>query len=112
MAGIFVFGYSMAVVLNVASGDVERFRGSLQDSMEWLDVVFFLLYTLLIGLVVGAIGSTTGLQVRQSATEVPQAATRAAVKSLSAVFAGSAILSVIFYQKLLMIPVQQFLGVN
>jgi phospholipid/cholesterol/gamma-HCH transport system permease protein len=67
------------------------------------DAVFFVTKTLLIGLMVGVICVTTGLQARHSPTEIPVVASQSGVRALSAVFLMSALLPVIFYNKLLLI---------
>ena len=68
---------------------------------QWDDAVFFLCKTLLAGLIIGAICVRSGLRATHSATQIPIAATRAGVASLSAALIISGVLSVVSYEKVL-----------
>lgn len=104
VATIFASGYLMAFLLNVAGGPGPFFsRMSELATLE--DGVFFTAKTLVVGLFVGAICTTEGLRVQRSTTETPVVASRSGVFALTAVFVTSALLSLIFYQRVLLIPV-------
>lgn len=102
-----IFGFAIAYVLGFVSFGPDRLLTNISGILEPEDAVFFVAKTLLLGLMLGSICVNSGLAVRRAATEIPIAATRAAVHGLTALFVLSAILSVIVYGRLLLIPLNQ-----
>jgi len=89
-------GYMVGFALGVAP-DPARFIDSVSAAMSIGVVVNMGLKTVLSGLLIGTICCIEGLSVKGSVTEVPQAATRAVVRSIAAVLLVSAIVSVLSY---------------
>lgn len=90
-------GYLMGLVLEVTKGDYQQFISSVTGAIAPKDVGNFLAKTIIPGLTTGVICCIEGLEIRGSITEVPQAATKAVVKSIAAVLVVSAIVSILTY---------------
>jgi len=90
-------GYFVSLAMDVTKGDYSQFTGNVLGAISKRDVANFLAKTLVPGLVSGVICCVTGLEVHGSVTEVPQAATRGVVKSISAVLVVSAVVSILTY---------------
>lgn len=105
VATTFVSGYVVGMLMGVMSRGPAAFFDQLFAAAGREDLYFFLPKTLLVGLVVGTICAVEGLSVRRAATEVPQAASRSATRSLTAVFAVSAVLSLLLYGRILIFEV-------
>jgi phospholipid/cholesterol/gamma-HCH transport system permease protein len=73
---------------------LERMLGVLQP----VDVLNLLAKTLVPGLLTGTICVTEGLSAGESVTEVPQAAARGVIQSVTALFLASALVSVLTYR--------------
>ena len=93
----FVSGYLCGVLAGVGAGDPMVFLDSVLKGLQPADILNLLFKTLISGLVTGMICVMEGLSVKPAVTEVPQAATRAVVASIGALFVVSAIISVITY---------------
>ncbi len=93
----FISGYLSGLLLGANTGDPGLFAASVFKAVKPADVFNLLAKTLIPGLVTGAICSTEGLSVSTAVTEVPQAATRAVVRSAAALFIVSAVISLITY---------------
>jgi phospholipid/cholesterol/gamma-HCH transport system permease protein len=93
----FLSGYLFGMLLGVARGESQQFLGSVAGAISIRDVANFLAKTIIPGFTTGTICCIEGLNVRGAVTEVPQAATRAVVKSIAAVLVVSAIVSVLTY---------------
>ncbi|MBI3985331.1 MAG: ABC transporter permease [Lentisphaerae bacterium] len=92
----FVSGYLSGFLMG--SGDAPfLFANSVLIGLHSKDVYNLLTKTLLTGLLTGTICVIEGLSVGGSITEVPQAATRAVVRSIKALFLISAVVSVLTY---------------
>ncbi len=72
-------------------------RRTAWSDLEYLCSVNLLAKTLIPGLLTAGICLLEGLSVQVAITEVPQAATRAVVRSMAALFLVSAIVSVLTY---------------
>ena len=95
--GSFVSGYIFGFFLQVGSGTPARFMDSVFQAMTPGTVASLAAKTLIPGLLTGTICCLEGLSVLGAATEVPQAATRAVVKSMIALLLVSAVASVLTY---------------
>jgi phospholipid/cholesterol/gamma-HCH transport system permease protein len=93
----FISGYLSGLLLGANTGDPGLFASSVFKAVKPADVFNLLAKTLIPGLVTGAICSMEGLGVSTAVTEVPQAATRAVVRSAAALFVVSAVISLITY---------------
>ncbi|MBE9527899.1 MAG: ABC transporter permease [Proteobacteria bacterium] len=76
------------------------YMSSILGSMGLLEVVVSVLKSLLFGLVIGAICTSSGLTVGSSITEVPQATTKAVIGSLAAIFVIDALITTVFFIRL------------
>jgi len=92
-----VSGYLSGVVFGVNPGQFRLFVDSVFKAVTPADVVNLLVKTFVPGAVTGAICCMEGLSVSHSITEVPQVTTRAVVRSVSALFIISAIVSILTY---------------
>jgi len=93
----FISGYISGVLFGVLAGHQEQFVPSLFKAVGRTDIFNVLIKTLLPGAVTGVICCSEGLSVSAAVTEVPQAATRAVVRSVAALCAISAAVSVMTY---------------
>jgi len=93
----FVSGYVSGVLLGANTGAPRIFFDSTLNAIRPVDVTNLLVKTLLPGLLTGVICCSEGLDVRGAVTEVPQAATRALVRSVGALFVTSALVSIFTY---------------
>jgi len=90
-------GYVGGQLLRPGTSDPLVFLESLLKAVSRADIYNFLAKTLATGLLTGAICTVEGLSIEGSVTEVPQAATRAVVRSIAALFIVSAIVSLLTY---------------
>ncbi len=93
----FLSGYASALLMGAKAGDPTLFMRSVFDALTPADVVNLLVKAFVPGLLTGAICCSEGLSVGGAATEVPQAATRAVVRSTGYLFVTSALVSVATY---------------
>lgn len=96
-------GILAALLLGVLSTGPGPLLETIAREINREDALFFVTKTLLIGLMVGVICVTTGFQVRNSPTEIPVVASQSGVRAMTAMFVMSALLPLIFYNKLLLI---------
>jgi phospholipid/cholesterol/gamma-HCH transport system permease protein len=97
IVGAFVSGYVFGFIIDVTPGDPARFAFSLLRAVTPGTVISLLVKTVLPGMVSATICCIEGLGVKEALTEVPQAATRAVVRSLAATILISAIVSILSY---------------
>jgi phospholipid/cholesterol/gamma-HCH transport system permease protein len=90
-------GYFFAAAIGMLHASPAKFLANVFAAVTPRDVVAFLVKGLLPGAVTGAICCVEGLGVRGSVNEVPQAATRAVVRSLGGVLIVSVLTSVLSY---------------
>ena len=90
-------GYLFGSLFGIAPGDPALFADSVARAVAPADVPRFIAMTLLPGLIVGTICCTEGLEAEGSVTEVPQAATRAVVRSIAAMVLVSCVVSILAY---------------
>jgi phospholipid/cholesterol/gamma-HCH transport system permease protein len=96
----FASGYFCGILTGVGVQDPRLFIDSILKDVHLTDVFNLLAKTLIGGVMTSVICILEGLSVQRAITEVPQAATRAVVRSIAALFIVSAIVSIISYIKL------------
>lgn len=69
------------------------------------DFLFFVPKTIVAGMFVGAICCNDGLSVRGTLADVPRIASRSGIRAMTAVFAVSAILSILIYGRILVFEI-------
>ncbi len=93
----FCSGYISGTLFGANPGRPLLFVESIFGALQQADVLNLLIKTLLCGAMTGAICCAEGLSVGTASTEVPQAATRAVVRSTAALFIISALVSLATY---------------
>ena len=93
----FISGYLFGDLLSLSTGTPQRFFGEVLKALTPADVINVLAKTLIPGLLIGAITCTEGLRIKPLTTQVPQAVTRALVRSVAALFIISAVVSLLTY---------------
>ncbi len=93
----FMSGYLAGTLLGATAMPPGQFVNTVFGALTKADVWNLLIKTLVPGLLTGAICCTEGLSVGPAVTEVPQAATRGVVRSTTALFITSALVSLITY---------------
>lgn len=93
----FLSGFAMGLLMGAETGPPDQFVRSLFRALTPADVANLLVKSFVPGLLMGAICCTEGLGVGHAITEVPQAATRAVVRSTAALFVSSALVSLVTY---------------
>lgn len=88
-------GYLFSLLLDIRTLPRRPFAESIFLSMPPEDILLFGARTLLPGLVTGAICCTQGLSIEPVVTAVPQASTRAMVRSVSALFIVSVLITLL-----------------
>lgn len=92
-----VSGFLSGILLGANTGGPMMFLDSVFAALAPADVFNLLAKTLIPGLLMGTICSIQGLNIKGVSTEVPQAATRAVVKSIMAMFVTTALVSLLTY---------------
>jgi phospholipid/cholesterol/gamma-HCH transport system permease protein len=90
-------GFLFSLLTETGSRDAFVFLENVLRPVQVRDFTSLLVKTLLSGLLTGVICCIEGLTIRGVATEVPQAATRAVVRSITAILLVSALVSVLTY---------------
>jgi phospholipid/cholesterol/gamma-HCH transport system permease protein len=93
----FVSGFATASLIGAAQGGAGLFVEGVFKAITPADVLNVIAKTVIPGALTGSICCVEGLGIRGAATEVPQAAGRAVIKSVGVLFVSSAIVSVITY---------------
>ncbi|OGV44654.1 MAG: hypothetical protein A2X46_03590 [Lentisphaerae bacterium GWF2_57_35] len=94
----FISGYVFGLLAGIpSSAHPALFFNSVMRAIQPADVFNLLAKTWIPGLLTGTICCMEGLSVRTAVTEVPQAATRAVVQSITALFVFSALVSLLTY---------------
>lgn len=93
----FISGYLFGLLLGAGDGSPSLFLNSVVQGVTPSDVHNLLAKTWIPGLLTGAICCVEGLGVSEAVTQVPQAATRAVVRSITALFVVSALVSLLTY---------------
>jgi phospholipid/cholesterol/gamma-HCH transport system permease protein len=92
-----VTGFLFSLLLGVGSSDAIGFFESVMRPLHARDFIGLLAKTLLPGVLTGVICCVEGLTIGGVTTEVPQAATRAVVRAITALLFISALVSVLTY---------------
>ena len=98
---IIVTGYAIGSLVDAIRVTWNEFYGEISRNFEISDLVFFASKTLVAGGFAGTICCLEGVRAQGRLTDVPRVASRAGIRALTAIFAVSAILSVLFYDKFL-----------
>jgi len=93
----FFSGYLCGVLTHTQTGRPMLFVNSIFGALQQADVLNVLIKTLVCGAMTGVICCAEGLSVTTASTEVPQAATRAVVRSTATLFVISALVSLATY---------------
>ena len=96
-----VTGYAIGVIVDAVRTSWNDFYGQIANNFVAADLVFFVSKTLVAGGFAGTICCLEGVKSRGRMTDIPRIASRAGVRALTAVFFVSAILSILFYDKIL-----------
>ncbi len=92
-----IVGFLFGLMLESGSRDAIAFIESVLKPIRFSDGTSLLAKTILPGLVTGIICCVEGLSIKGLATEVPQAATRAVVRSIAALLVITAVVSLLVY---------------
>ena len=98
---MFTSGYLVGLAMNVVRVAPSDFLNEVARSVQLDDAWFFFPKTFVAGAFIGAICCHEGLSVKSTLTESPRVASRAGVRSLTAVFVISAVLSFLVYGRVL-----------
>jgi len=90
-------GYVFGSLFGIASGDIGLFANGVFMAIEPGDLPALAAKTVIPGIAMGVICCIEGLDAKHSVTEVPQAATKAVVRSIAAVVLISCVVSVVEY---------------
>jgi len=93
----FLSGYFSGLFLGGSPGDPRIFITSVFSAIRPADITNLLLKTLIPGFLTGTICALEGMGVTAAVTEVPQATTRAVVRSVTTLFLISALVSLFTY---------------
>ena len=104
-AAMSVTGYVAGRAVDVIRVPWSTFLGQILSQFNTLDLVFFLPKTVIAGGFAAAICCIDGLSVRGTITDVPRVSSRSGIHALTAVFAVSAILSIVIYGRILIFKV-------
>ena len=104
-AAMIVTGYVAGRAVDVIRVPWSTFLGQILSQFNTLDLVFFLPKTVIAGGFAAAICCIDGLSVRGTITDVPRVSSRSGIHALTAVFAVSAILSIVIYGRILIFKV-------
>lgn len=95
----FASGYGCGILIGVGVSDPLLFVDSILKDVHLPDVFSLLAKTLIPGMLTSVICILEGLSVQRAITEVPQAATRAVIRSIAMLFIVSVIISILSYVK-------------
>ncbi|WP_218933745.1 ABC transporter permease [Rubripirellula lacrimiformis] len=100
-----VTGYVIGWVMGAIRVSWTTFLDLIVSQFHSLDLLFFVPKTIIAGAFAGAICCIDGLNVRGTMTDVPRVSSRSGIRALTAVFAVSAVLSVLIYGRLLVFKI-------
>ncbi|MCP3903794.1 MAG: ABC transporter permease [Planctomycetes bacterium] len=93
----FCVGYVSGSLLGVSTGSAREFLDSVLSSIELRDALGVIVKMVVGGLITGTVCCVEGLSVGRDRTELPRAATRAVMRSITLLFIMSSLISVISY---------------
>jgi len=100
-----VTGYLISWSMGAVRISWSEFLDDILRQFNSLDLVFFFSKTIVAGAFAGAICCLDGVSVRGTMTDVPRVSSRSAIRALTAVFAVSAVLSILIYGRLLVFQI-------
>ncbi len=100
-----VTGYLIGWVADAIRDPWSTFLHMIIGQFSSLDLLFFVPKTIIAGGFAAAICCIDGLSVRGTMTDVPRVSSRSGIRALTAVFAVSAVLSVLIYGRLLVFKI-------
>ncbi|WP_146532121.1 ABC transporter permease [Rubripirellula reticaptiva] len=100
-----VTGYAIGWGMDAIRDSWSTFLDGIVSQFNSLDLLFFVPKTIIAGAFAGAICCIDGLNVRGTMTDVPRVSSRSGIRALTAVFAVSAVLSVLIYGRLLVFKI-------
>ncbi|TWU56708.1 putative phospholipid ABC transporter permease protein MlaE [Rubripirellula tenax] len=100
-----VTGYVIGWVMGVIHETWMTFLDGIISEFSSMDLLFFVPKTIIAGAFAGAICCIDGISVRGTMTDVPRVSSRSGIRALTAVFAVSAVLSVLIYGRLLVFKI-------
>ena len=100
-----VTGYVAGRAVDVIHVPWMTFLDQILSQFNSLDMVFFVPKTIIAGAFAAAICCIDGLSVRGTITDVPRISSRSGIHALTAVFAVSAVLSIVIYGRILIFKV-------
>lgn len=101
-----VTGYLVGWGMGTIRVSSDNFLDDILRQFEPRDLLFFVPKTIVAGAFAGAICCIDGLSIRGSSTDVPRVAARSGIRALTAVFAVSAVLSVLIYNRFLIFDIR------
>lgn len=104
-AMMIVTGFIVGQLMGVIRTPWSDFLGGAIRQFRSLDLIFFVPKTIVAGGFAGAICCLDGMSVRGTMTDVPRVSSRSSIRALTAVFAVSAVLSVLIYGRILVFKV-------
>lgn len=102
---IIVTGYFVGWLMGAIRIPWSVFLDDILRRFNSIDLLFFCSKTLIAGAFAGAICSLDGISISGTATDVPRVSGASAIRALTAVFAVSAILSIVIYGRLLVFKI-------
>ena len=100
-----VTGYVIGWAMDAIHVSWTTFLDGIVREFTSLDLLFFVPKTIIAGAFAGAICCIDGLSVRDAITDVPRVSSRSGIRALTAVFAVSAVLSILIYGRLLVFEI-------
>jgi phospholipid/cholesterol/gamma-HCH transport system permease protein len=98
-------GYGVGILMGSIRLLWSEFFAEISRNIDFADIVFFTSKTLIAGGLAGAICCLGGMRVQGTITDVPRVTSKAGIQALTAVFAVSAILSMLFYGRVLVFQI-------
>jgi phospholipid/cholesterol/gamma-HCH transport system permease protein len=100
-----ITGYGVGILMGSIRMVWSEFFAEISRNVDFADIVFFASKTLIAGGLAGAICCLGGMKVQGTMTDVPRVTSKAGIQALTAVFAVSAILSILFYGRVLVFQI-------
>ena len=100
-ATMVITGYVVGWAMDAIRISWRTFLTDVAGEFNRRDLLFFVPKTMLASGIAGAICCLDGLNVRDTITDVPRVSSRAGIRALTAVFAVSAVLSLLIYGRIL-----------
>lgn len=100
-----VTGYVIGWAMGAIRVSWSSFLDNIVQQFNSVDLLFFATKTVIAGAFAGAICCLDGVSVRGTLTDVPRVSSRSAIRALTAVFAVSAVLSILIYGRLLVFKI-------